>query len=236
MKRASRRRDENGARIECILELRQWASKNYLPTDVHEVDKLKHGKMYVIPMAWSDYRETEGLLLVSRKGVSWLLQILRSGLRFALHVDGKHKLHHGKWILVNVGVHSLEADTTHKKDAVRHSFRPVLHYFGKQHESEESMVMMLDGLSKVVKQFGPYDFTGIMAPTIGIWDRSAGLLAGWKKIFPEKDFATCWPHIARKISQGKYMSKGDPHYDDFHLHVQASIWSRREYLIYLRMT
>ena len=54
-----------------------------------------------------------------------------------LHIDGKHKLHHGKWMLVTIGVTVLAYNKDKKK--ITHNFRPLVYMFVKQHESEESI-------------------------------------------------------------------------------------------------
>ncbi|KAL3933218.1 MAG: hypothetical protein SGPRY_000384, partial [Prymnesium sp.] len=124
---------------------------------------------------------------------------------YTISFDGKHKVHHGKWIFVTAGVHCLEKNC---KNVLSHSFRPVLHFFGKQQENTGSMLMMIDALSMMTKLYGGYALVGGAAPHSGCWDRSIGLLAGWMERYLEGNFMTCWPHILRKVKRGEYLSRG----------------------------
>lgn len=198
--------------INTILDLRHWAAQHELPPHVHTVEELVRGTMYVVPLDWTKYPKTDGVVLVCQMGLSWLIQMIAAGIKYALHVDGKHKIHHGKWILLNTGVHSLECSAPYGMRATQlqivQSFRPVAHFFGKQHESEESMQMVLDAINACVQQLQGYSwFEQGAAPAIGIWDRSTGILAGWRRSLPDVPFATCWPHIARRVRQGEYVGK-----------------------------
>jgi hypothetical protein len=44
-----------------------------------------------------------------------------------LHIDGKHKLHHGKWILVTIGPHDLKFCKEENK--IVHSYRQCVYMF-----------------------------------------------------------------------------------------------------------
>lgn len=224
----ARLKDSKLKRITSIIELHNWAHDNKFPCAVTSLDALPHAKMYAIPLNWEAYPNTEAVLLACKSGISWLIQMMESSLNYALHADGKHKVHHGKWILTSVGIHSLEHDEN-SRFLTRHSFRPLLHYFGKQHESEESMRMILDGLAWLAKHFSQCNFLGLNSPKIGIWDRSAGILAGWNRKFPDHDFATCWPHIMRKVKQGEYMPRSCADHAAFIQNVQVS-FQRRAYV------
>lgn len=181
--------------------------------------------MYVVPIDWTNYHATEGVVLVCKRGLDWLVQVCTSPLQYALHIDGKHKVHHGKWILVNVGVHSIETNIASRGHVgIVQSFRPIAHLFSKQHESEEGVVMILDALDKCAQQFLGVSFfeDTCAAPSIGIWDRSPGILRGWQRRFPQGAFATCWPHVARRVDQGEYVSKSDKdNFIAFKKHVQV---------------
>lgn len=210
-----------------MLDLRNWAHHHELPGNFRSLDELAHGRMYVVPLDWARYPRTDGVVLVCQAGLSWLTQIVSSGLNYALHIDGKHKVHHGKWILLNSGIHSLESSEgygmTGSQLNVVQSFRPVAHFFGKQHESEESVVMLLDAIDMCMQQFQGFSWlkeAGV--PAIGIWDRSTGVLAGWRHSLPNAPFATCWPHIARRIRQGEYVGKSnEDKLKEFTKHVQV---------------
>lgn len=128
-------------------------------------------------------------------------------------------MHNGKWILLTAGVHCLEKNS---KNELSHSFRPVVHFFGKQHENSGSMLMILDALSLITKRYAGYNLVGSAAPYSGCWDRSTGLLSGWMERYPESKFMTCWPHIIRKVKRGEYMSRTDANFEAFEKDVQDS--------------
>ena len=152
-----------GARIDTINDLRCWASTRQLPPSF---DMLLDSKLYVVPVRYEDYPDTDGIIVVCKKGIGWLLQKSIAGnpcvtcvhdartkgaplcrvvgANYTISFDGKHKLHHGKWIFVTAGVHCPEMNT---KGLVSHSFRPVVHFFGKQRESKGSTLIFLDALS-----------------------------------------------------------------------------------------
>ena len=54
--------------------------------------------------------------------------------RFVLHVDGKYKLHHGKWILITLGTHMLKTVGTHSFQLCT-TFVPLIYLMCLQHES-----------------------------------------------------------------------------------------------------
>ena len=50
----------------------------------------------------------ESLAIHTCTQVGWIEQLLNCDVRFSWHIDGKHKLHHGKWMLVTIGTHVLQ--------------------------------------------------------------------------------------------------------------------------------
>lgn len=228
-----------GARIDTINDLRCWASTRQLPPSF---DMLLDSKLYVVPVRYEDYPDTDGIIVVCKKGIGWLLQKSIAGnpcvtcvhdertkgaplcrvvgANYTISFDGKHKLHHGKWIFVTAGVHCPEMNT---KGLVSHSFRPVVHFFGKQQENKGSMLMLLDALSLLTQRFSGYALVGSAAPHSGCWDRSTGFLAGWIHRYPTAKFITCWPHIIRKVKSGEYMSRLHQDFETFEKDVQVCV-------------
>jgi hypothetical protein len=45
----------------------------------------------------------EGMCFTGPMQVQWIGQLLQRPQRFVLHADGKHKLHHGRWVLMTLG-------------------------------------------------------------------------------------------------------------------------------------
>ena len=71
-----------GARtkIDTIHQLRSWASNRHIPT---EHNMLRDGTMYVVPVCNEDYPDTDGVVLVSKIGIGWLLQKSIAGTQCA---------------------------------------------------------------------------------------------------------------------------------------------------------
>ena len=51
---------------------------------------------------------TEAMCFTGKTQLGWLGQLVAAPVRHVLHIDGKYKLHHGKWMLITIGTHSLE--------------------------------------------------------------------------------------------------------------------------------
>ena len=89
-----------------------------------------------------------------------------------MHIDGKHKLHHGKWMLVTIGVHDLRRKQDRK--TITHSFRPLVYMFSKQHETSESVKLLCDSVEWVALQY----FGRELNPLVMLMDHSDGFRRG----------------------------------------------------------
>lgn len=112
---------------------------------------------YAIPMDYHSYPGVEAIFLTCWKFVNWLVQLSSGNMVFvALHIDGKHKLHHGRWIFVALGIHCLGFRSDSKK--YTQSFRPLLFMMCKQIETIESIKMMLDVRRSMIDSQDLIDF------------------------------------------------------------------------------
>ena len=93
--------------MDCTLALRRWANEHALPATLEEIAPFA---TYTVPMEYHLYPEVEAVVLTSLTQVKWILQLVRLGPKWVLHIDGKHKLHHGRWILMTFGTHCLQWD------------------------------------------------------------------------------------------------------------------------------
>ena len=82
-----------------------------------------------IPMDCATYN-TEGLCLTGPVQLKWMEQLLEHPREFVLHVDGKHKLHHGGWVLMTIGIHILRWDEHHHTLSTK--FLPLVYQMCKQ--------------------------------------------------------------------------------------------------------
>ena len=106
-------------------------------------------------------------------------------------VDGIHKLHHGRWVLIPVGTHSLRYDTI-KKEIVT-TFRPWCFLFAKS-ESIAMVAGAFKALQETSLMLWGHEFT---LNTCCI-DHSDSLKTGVESTNPFASVVTCWPHFSRK--------------------------------------
>ena len=103
------------------VDLLNYMKEHALPATITEMQPKKLYAVDGMASIWDSFPEVTGMVLVSLKSVQWIGQLLQLEFAWALHGDGKHKLHHGRWILCTFGCHSLAWDKNHK--CYRHSFR-----------------------------------------------------------------------------------------------------------------
>lgn len=112
--------------MERIATVHAWARSMQLPATL---EAMRDNEVYAVPMAYERYPKVSAIVLTAKTQVGWILQLVAHPKRFAVHVDGKHKLHHGDWLLLTFGTHVVErrtyADGNHRPKNV-HSFRPLV--------------------------------------------------------------------------------------------------------------
>ena len=139
-----------------------------------------------------------------------------------LHIDGKHKLHHGKWILVTIGPHDLKFCKEENK--IVHSYRPCVYMFCKQQETRESVRMLCDATDFLARsRFG----VGLKPGTVNM-DHSCGFRQGVLDVWPDAGILTCWPHLKRKVGQGEYLSTTHDFYETLTMILDAVHMSQSE--------
>ena len=89
--------------------------------------------------------DTEGACLTGGVQIQWIGQLAKRPWTFVLHCDGKHKLHHGDWILLTCGTHILHWDE--HNSTLSHKFVPLMYLLCKQHESNGACQMLTDALN-----------------------------------------------------------------------------------------
>lgn len=124
--------------------------------------------------------------------IHWIGQLVESEVKFAMHIDGKHKLHHGKWILVTIGVHDLSLNKDRKM--ITHSYRPLVYMFSKQHETAESVKLLCDSLEWVAVQY----FGRQLNPLVMLMDHSDGFRGGVTAVWPN---IGAYPDVSRNVER-----------------------------------
>ena len=155
-------------------------------------------RMLYVPMDNLAF-QVEGALLTGRMQLHWLKQLLAMPLGFVLHADGKHKLHHGGWILIALGTHQLRWDQHHL--TLSKQFVPLVYLFCKQHESNGAALMVTQGVKALANKYFP---ESELQPGACMSDHSDAFRSAYEQSFPEAPFGTCWPHIIRKWTEGEY--------------------------------
>ena len=92
-------------------DILSWSQDHCLPPTAEGVADLVVDKAYVVPLDYLSYPGGQGIVLTSMVQIQWIKQLVNEvPAYYAFHIDGKHKLHHGKWMLITLGTHSLEWD------------------------------------------------------------------------------------------------------------------------------
>ena len=91
-----------GVIVKHIGDLREWAEDHYLPD---ALDELEPFTTYAVPYDYDVYAGVEAIILTTMHQILWIRQLAQMPGKFVLHIDGKHKLHHGGWLLITVGTH-----------------------------------------------------------------------------------------------------------------------------------
>ena len=215
-KREIKRAKTAGLHIRKLLELKHFAIPKEMPSRL-EVLMQDNGDgdvsmlMSSTDVMWvplKDVYDVEGLCFTGPGQVQWMKQLMELDNRWVLHGDGKHKLHHGCWILITLGTHHLRWDPHNLTLSVQ--FVPLIYLFCKQHESDGAILMLLDALIFVCMKY----FKKKPVPGACMADHSDSFRNGYAKRFPGIQFGQCWPHIARKWGEGEWVSKTWEHFGE----------------------
>jgi len=102
----------SGYKLENYLDLLRYVEDHKLPPTIDEFED--DVKSYAIPLKYAEHSTglspVHAICLTAKRQVMWIGQLMKSKVKYVLHVDGKHKLHHGKWLLLTVGPHVLRQD------------------------------------------------------------------------------------------------------------------------------
>ena len=218
-------REKKNARPENLkyvdhMDLLNFMREHALP---ESVDLMEDGKMYAVDRLadiWERFPNTTAMALVMKRNIEWIGQLLKTRWSWALHGDGKHKVHHGRWILMTFGTHALRWDIKTKQ--YMHTFCPLIYIFSKQHETIESVKLSMVCLQLAAEHF----FGERLCPAVCISDHADGLMQGMQEIGidpegeePEPLKATPrlgdWAHMAVKYRKGELLNKTNPYYGEY---------------------
>ena len=217
--------------IQSRIDMMKWGFEHPLPENMHELigpngpldGVTRTGQLYAVPIDYTAYPCTEAICLTGLTELGWIFQLVNSPVRYSLHIDGKHKLHHGKWMLVSIGCHDLALDKG-DRDEIVHSYRPLVYMFVKQQETFESIKLLCDAVDYLaITCFGA---DSGLSPGIVNMDHSDGFRKGVLRVWPDAGINTCWPHLKRKVGQGEYLSTQHEFYETLDDIMQAVHFSQ----------
>ena len=93
---------------------------------------------------------------------------------------------------------------------------PLIYLVCKQHESTGAALMVMDALNAVSEKY----FGVKLEPGGACADHCDAFRNAYETTWPGVAFGTCWPHIARKFSEGEYTKKTWAHFDEVKAQLQ----------------
>ena len=192
-----------GVIVQHYSELQKWALAHKLP---ETKDEIMPFELYAVPFDGTEFKDVEAVVLTMHVQINWIGILVHLEFYWCLHIDGKYKLHHGDWMLVTYGTHSIHSD---KRNRIRHTFRPLIYMFVKQQESTDCIFLGLTCLNFIAQRF----FQKSFSPRVGVADHGPGLSGGWKK-FSSNKLLGCYPHITWHLTHGKLLPKVHPLFDE----------------------
>ena len=132
----------------------------------------------------------------------WMAQLAQRPLQWQLHIDGKYKLHHQKFLLLTLGTHRLRYDHVHSRLA--NSFVPLVYLFCKEGERDGAVQLLIDAFVSTGQKYYETKLTPGAAST----DHAPALRKGIENTWPGVEFGQCWPHLIRKFVEGEWAKHG----------------------------
>jgi hypothetical protein len=155
----------------------------------------------------------EGVCLTGPQQVQWIQQLaVQHQGGFVIHCDGKHKLHHGKWILITLGTHILRLAAGH----LVNTFVPLVYLFTKQHETDGAALYLCKAANVIAMKYCGVN----LQPGACMSDHSAAFRNAYVLTWPLAELGQCYPHIIRKYSEGAYCLKTYKNFDEAQLHIR----------------
>ena len=135
------------------------------------LEKVKASALLFIPLEGSQW-DVDGVLLTGRQQVRWIGQLVARNGKFAVHMEGKYKLHHGKMILISIGTHHLRWDSD--RQVLSHQYVPLVYLMCKQIESAGAAAYLASGADHIAQKY----FGQRLLPGLGLLDHCDGIMSG----------------------------------------------------------
>ena len=181
------------------------------------------GATLAVPLDASRYH-VHGQCFTGPAQLGWMLQLLGMKKKFVIHIDGKYKLHHGKFILITIGTHYLRWDVAN--GTLSTSFVPLMYLMCREHESNGCTKILCDALDYCTQTY----FNAKLEPGATTSDHTDSfkneLVAAYDTVH-----GSCYPHLKRKWGEGKeYMSKSWEHHTEAGEHIRYFNFAHNEHM------
>ena len=208
-RRKVRRNREAGVILSDTHDLRQWAKERELPAKLDDVEPYV---VYSVPYDTSKFPDVEAVAFTMHVQISWIGILVRVSYYYVCHIDGKYKLHHGDWMLITFGTHSIHLDD---KGVLRHTFNPLVYLFMKQQESKAAVCVGLCCVDLIARRY----FDKPFAPYAAVADHGHGIREGWRMYcrlsgMGMRTILGCFPHIMWHLTHGALLPKSHPKFDE----------------------
>ena len=150
-----------------------------------------------IPMDVSAYN-IHGACYTGPHQIQWMGQLAKMPGEWQVHIDGKYKLHHAKWLLLTIGTHRLRYDVANQ--TLSNSFIPLVYLFCKEGESDGACHLLTHALVATAKKY----FNVKLTPGSGSTDHASALRKCMVDEWPAIEYGQCYPHLIRKYREGQF--------------------------------
>ena len=160
-----------------------------------------------IPMDEAAY-STHGACYTGKTQIKWMGQLAERPGEWQVHVDGKYKLHHGKWCLITLGAHHLRYDVANAW--LSNQFVPLVYLMCKEQETNGSMPLLIHAAQATCMKY----YQKKLIPGAAGADHCPASRKAIEDEWPNIEFGQCYPHLIRKFGEGEYVSTKWEHFHE----------------------
>jgi hypothetical protein len=150
-----------------------------------------------IPMQAAAYG-IHGACYTGKTQIGWMGQLAQMPGEWQVHIDGKYKLHHSKFLLLTIGTHYLRYD--HHHSTLSNSFAPLVYLFCKEGESDGAVQILIDALIATGRKY----YNVKVRPGAGTSDHAPALRKAMETTWQDIEYGQCYPHLIRKFGEGEF--------------------------------
>ena len=143
--------------------------------------------------------QTMGIIFGSKRTLLALDHLKKEYGTISLQVDGTYRVHIGGWVLCDAGSTAITWGVKAKNYV--QSFIPLAYMFCRTECSAaylQFLSVIKDDMPRLLGHDTPLDVD------VGGIDRTAYIKDAFRAVWPQVRIVICWPHIARKITEGEF--------------------------------